>query len=224
MTAEETNLLTLKPYYKIRSTATGRLYMDKDLRCYLFESEREALQFCKQFDFLEIEPAELLRQANFVAMCYGMGIEYIRIKTVKNSQFTNIKIEKEDARRQYYNRNAVKNILRLKQTKKRKYLKELKDSVFLVPIVIPERKEKEYPTIQYCFATTPNNETYFLLFTTIHEFSVWNEIQGKKFVPCKITLTEFGRIYKDKSVIINPGTDSLVLTNDQLLFIINEDK
>jgi len=120
MTAEETNLLTLKPYYKIRSTATGRLYMDKDLRCYLFESEREALQFCKQFDFLEIEPAELLRQANFVAMCYGMGIEYIRIKTVKNSQFTNIKIEKEDARRQYYNRNAVKNILRLKQTKKRK--------------------------------------------------------------------------------------------------------
>lgn len=224
MTKEETNLLTLKPYYKIRSTATGRLYIDKDLRCYLFDAEREAKQFCEQFDALEIEPSAYIKQAPFISTCYGLGIEQIRIKETTHEQFVNIKIEKADARHQFYNRDAAKNILRLKQTKKRKYLEALSNSFFIAPIIIVPRKAAEYPSIQYCYATLQDDTKFFLLFVTLHDFDVWNETQQNKYSPYKITLTEFNRIRKKSPVLINPMSDCLFLMDEQLMYITEKEE
>ena len=223
MTREETNLLTLKPYYRIRSTATGRLYIDKDLRCYLFESDRDATQFCEQYDSLEVEPSDYIKQAPFISKCYGLGFEQIRIKEAANEQFVNIKIEKDDARRQFYNRDAIKSILRLKQTKKKKYLRDLSNAFFIAPMIINPRKEKEYPVIQYCFATLQDDTRFFLLFVTLHDFDEWNASQGNKYAPCKTTLAEFNRIRKKNPILINPTSDCLFLTDGQISDIMQEE-
>lgn len=216
MTKEETNLLTLKPYYKIRSATTGRIYMDKDLRCYLFETDREAKQFCEQFDDLEIMEGDYIRQAPFLAHCYGMGIETIRIKEVSKENFTEIKIEKADIRRQYYNPKAVKNIVRLKQTRKKKFLEELMQAEFIVPILIKDRKEKEYPTLQYAYATFQDDTKYYLMFATLQEFEDWNTSQGNIFFPYKTNFKEHKQVRKENPILINPLTDKLILTKEQL--------
>ena len=93
MTKEDVSLLTLKPYCLIRSKLTERLYLDKDLRCYVFESEREAKQFCEQIEDTTFDPPAYLKQGPFIALCYGLGVEKIRLKSIKKETYSEIKIE-----------------------------------------------------------------------------------------------------------------------------------
>lgn len=218
MNKDEINVLTLSKFYQIFSDSTKRLYIDKNFRCYLFEAEREAKQFCEKIEgtYYNTDSSSYIKQSPFVSLCYSLGIDTIRVKSVKREKYVDIKITKEDARHQFYNGETEKNILRLKQTKKSKYLKELADSFFISPVMIDKREEGQYPIIHYSYAMIPGGNVYYLLFTTLQEFDKWNDTQNKIYSPNKTTLQDLNRIRNNHPVLINPSSDQLILTDKQI--------
>lgn len=221
MTKDEINVLTLSKFYQIYSESTKRLYIDKDFRCYLFEAEREAKQFCEKIEgiYYDKDSSSYIKQGPFVSLCYGLGIDTIRVKSVKREKYVDIKVSIKDARHQFYNSETEKNILRLKQTKKRKYLIELASSFFISPVMIDKREEGQYPVIHYSYAMLPGGNIYYLLFTTLQEFDKWNDTQNKIYCPNKTNLQDLNRVRGNNPVLINPSSDQLILTDKQIVSI-----
>lgn len=217
MKKEFMNLLSLSKYCRIMSHATDRLYIDQSYSCYLFDTEREAGQFCDGTDNTYHTDLENIRPSPFLADCYGIGIERIRVKKVTLKEFQNIPLSASDVRRQYYNPAAQRPLLRLKQTRMKKYLDEMADISLLCAVMPDKRREGQYPALHYAYARfTSDPEYYYLLFTTIQEFSLWNEEQKNIYSPVKTSPAEFSRVRKTHPVLINPASDRLILTDRQL--------
>ena len=219
MTKDEISLLTLKTYSVVRSSLTGQPYLDKSLRCYIFEAEREAAQFCEQVENLTYDPPTFLKQGPFISLCYGLGVTCIRVKLANEEKYKDIVIAPSDARLQYYNRIVMSALLRLKQTQKKKYLRAIGSQSFIVPVVMDERKHQHFPSLHYGYAELGDGAIYYLLFVTLEDFEQWNETQNNQFHPLEITLSKYNRIRKNFPVLINPLSDRVVLTNEQIVDI-----
>lgn len=221
MTKDETNILTLNKYYQIFSADTKRLYMDKQYRCYLFQSDLEAKQFCDQLQdvYFNVNSPSYIKQGPFISLCYGLGIDQIRVKTAKNEKYVDISVNKKDAKRQFYNRSTVRNVLRLKQTRKNKYLKELAETLFISPILIDKRETGQYPVIHYAYGMLKDGSINYLLFTTLQEFEKWNDTQKQDFSPNQTSLQELNKIRNGNPVLINPLSDQLIITDKQIVSI-----
>ncbi len=221
MNPELSNILTLKKYHQILSDATGHLYIDKNGRCYAFESDLEAQQFCDRIPGTYMSEDQHFKQAFFLSHCRGLGIKTIVLKPSAYDDTVKIPVLPQDTGRQYYNSEAMFNICRLKQTKKAKYLRALTDIPLIAPILIDERKEGEYPAIHYAFAVAADTSTgeqqiFFVLFTTIREYDTWAKAQEHAFAPSKTSLQEMNVVRDGNSILINPLSDKLVITHEQL--------
>lgn len=180
----------------------------------------EAKQFCDQLPGTRFKPdPSYIKPKPFISMCYGAGVDQIRVKSVMNDSYVNITVQKDDAGCQFYNREAERNILRLKQTRQKKYLLKLAEQHFLSPIMIDEREEGQYPIIHYSYAMLAEGKIYYLLFTTIQEFEQWNLTQSVNFFPNQTSFQDLNKIRGNYPVLINPLSDLLVLTNKQIISI-----
>ena len=223
MTIEEKNILTLKEYFIVYSKATGKPYIDVRYGCYLFELRPEAQAFCDEIGNVFINQSKQLQQSVYGAEFYSYGIDTIHVKEKQKDVFTDIKITLDDVeKKQYLNRNAVRTIYRLKQTSKKKYLKNLSNCHFLTPVNIVSRVVGQYPQIHYSYATSNGEDRFYLLFTTMQEFDAWRKTQDTFWCPLSVDLNTFARIRKESPVVVNPCTDRLVL-NDKLLRIAREE-
>lgn len=214
MEAKLMNLLTLQEYHLITSEKTSKPYVDQYGCCYLFYIRSDAEKFSSQIPGTKVENARSFRM-QFITELYGYGIKGIKLKQ-KDDKFELIPVEKADAKREYTNQLASLNTLLLKQTSKRKYMKELKEAVFLAPVLIDPRIEKRYPEMHYSYATFDGNDKYYCLFTTLSEFSQWNITQEQDWKPVEMPLYKIGRIRKHNPVIINPTSDAVILSDKQL--------
>lgn len=211
-------ILTLKEKYSILSTKTGRLYIDDNCQCYLFEAERDAKQFCDKFKDTFFKEPELLKQIPFITKCYSFGITNIKVKKASEEKFYNIPVVRSDTSRCYCNRETMFNLLMLKQTKYARYLRNIANVPFLSSVFIDERKEGHYPVLHYSVAEVSDERTYFLLFTDLKEFNSWksSQIQSDNLLPNETTLQELNKIRNGLPVLINPLSDMLILTNKQI--------
>ena len=225
MTQEEKDLLTIREYYIIYAKATGKPYIDINNACYLFEIASEAKTFCEALQNTYVTNSQQLNEGIFGSDFYGYGIDLIHVKEKKRDEFTDVKLDKGCAKiRKHYNRLCVRDIYRLKQTGMKKYLRRFKKHTFLTPVKIDERLLKQYPKIHYSYATTNGEDKYYLLFSTIQEFSKWNDDNGKIWMPLEVTLNTFGNIRKSSPVLINPGSDKLILTEKHIKIALEEEK
>lgn len=224
MDQKYSNLLTKYEYMRIVSERTGKLYLDMNYNTYLFDSPREANQFCEEVGLVKPFEAEFIRQAQYCSACYGIGAEGIRVKLAKEEKFQTIPVLKTDAKRQYYNVEADRNIARLLQTSKKKYMIGLRDCKFLSPILITSRKEQKHPSMHYGIARVPDGPSFHILFTTIHEFDEWNKKVNEVYSPNETNLLEFRTIRGNNPLIINPETDKLILTDKQIEEILHAER
>lgn len=208
------NVLTLQEYHLLTSEKTLKPYIDEKGACYLFYLRSDAEKFISDKSDIKIEDAKHFRMP-FIAELYGYGIKAINVKQ-KGGDSALIPIEKGDVKREYTNQLASLSVALLKQTSKKKYMKALKGAVFLAPILIDPRLEKRYPEMHYSYATTNGEDKYYCLFTTIREFNSWNLEQEQEWKPVELPLYKIGRIRGHESVIINPLSDAIILTDKQL--------
>lgn len=217
MTQDEINKLTQKEMHLITSTLTQRPYIDERNNCYMFELMREAGDFIKNHPGTAYDSAKFYRQI----ICndlYAIGVEHIVIKHANAASVT-IDVDKNGVKKQFYNVPASRLICQLKQTKKKKYLMELRDKTFIMPVLTDVRIKKHYPHLHYSYATFNGDDYNYLLFTTLQEFDKWNKTQDGKWKAIKTTLSKFDVIRKGKPIYINPLYEQVILTDKQLKLI-----
>ena len=218
------NLLTLNQFHLIKSDITKKPYIDKNGACYMFALKSEATAFCNEIPNISFGAAESYKQAVFCTEFYALGIDRIKIKLRDNKDFIEVPVEEGDAKRQYYNHVGNQLIARLKQTNAKKYLRAMKKTPFLSPVMINPRSPKQYPQMHYCYAIMKDEQKHFLLFTTLQEFEEWNKTQGNKWNAIEVNAYTFGRIRDKNPVLINPLTDKIALSDKYMKIILEKEK
>ena len=216
MIQEHINLLTLKEYFLIISDITGKPYIDKDYGCYMFEVKSDAKAFTDGIENTSFDDARTYKQMTFCTEFYSYGISTIHVKSRANEEFVDIPVEKEDAKKQFFNPEAHRMILRLQQTKQKQYLRGMGRLKFISPVLLDARLPKQYPGIHYSYATITQSDKYYILFSTIQELKQWNEEQENKWNSLEVTLETFGRVRKENPVFINPLSNKLILNDKQI--------
>ena len=210
------NLLTIDPYFLVMSKATKKPYIDANYSCYMFSSKREANGFVGVMEGTYIDDKAKNYTKDICSLLYSYGVSCIHIKTAKNDDFVDIPVEQEDIRKQYYNGFLNSRICRLKQTRKAKYLREMYKAKFIVPILIDKRKRGQYPSLHYCYALMGDKNPLYVLFSTLREFDEWNKTQKETWEPLELYMDEFQKIRDNHAVVINPMSDMLILTDEQV--------
>lgn len=216
MEKEYRDLLSLKEYYIIRSSKTKKPFLDTEYNCYLFETMNDANKFVNTHKDLYFDPCSFLQDNVFITEFYSYGINNIIIKTAKGD-LTSVPLKDETGqKKQFYNISAQREILRLKQTGEKKYVRNLKNNNFIIPLKISERHKQMYPFIKYGIAVY-NNKSYYIAFTTVQEFDSWNHTQNYAFQPLLISFEELSKLKKKGNILINPLSEVIPLTNEQLI-------
>ncbi len=206
------NILGTRKFTRIFSSKTNNLYMDNAFRCYLFESPGDAGAFAKATE--DVYPKDenaYIKTGQFLTQCYADGFDLIRMKTAASGEYTDIPLKKKDVKKQYFNREANRDITMFKETWLAKYLRDLYHREFLCPVLIEKRQPGKYPGVHYATAVTGDGLVCHILFTTLQAFDSWNGSNNNKFLPNKTGFAEFASIRKERAVIINPETDRLFL-------------
>ncbi len=215
MDQDQKNLLTIKPYYLIRSKRTKRPYIDMNRACYMFETNSDATTFAQESEDTYVEEAKTYRQAVFATEFYSYGIRKIKVKGRKDETFIEIPIEPTDIHRQFYNEEVNHLLYRLKQTGKKEYLLALKNGQILIPTLIEARAKKFMPKIHYCYAEGQSGPLY-ICFSTIQEFEKWNKTQGDKWAPLAVRFSDIDKIKKGCTICINPMDDKIIISSRQM--------
>lgn len=215
--AEENNLLTLKEYNTIMSEITGIPFVDKTGACYMFELPSEADLFCKNNPHTYKSESKHMKGLGFwVSDLYLKGVKSVNIKVRESSEFQNIAFSSDDIKQNLYDNHETNyNLLQLKQYGLAKSLRALSEGIFIAPIIIPERADGDYPKIKYCFVQK-NGERMYILFTNLKDFQAWNTSLNNQFSPLATNFLKAKRIRKGNSLLINPTTDKIILTNELL--------
>ena len=211
------NLLSINKFNVIMSARTKKPYMTDDGACFLYEINAEASKFCEKTPDTYVEGPKILKQTEFCNGFYSLGIKKINVQT-KTGELVEIPLSKKDVPRGFYNPKCNFSTLMLKQTKKKKYLNDLKSRKFLTPARVDPRVSGKISVVHYCYAYLKDNkEKMFLLFSSLDEFNEWNEKKEKKmWKPLNIEFKNFDRIRKKNSVVINPLSDKVILNNAQI--------
>ena len=238
LSGEELNLLTLKEYTTIMSDITKAPFVDKSGACYMFELSSEADIFCENNPHTYKGESKHMNGINYwVSNLYLMGVKAANLKTRESKEFRKVEFSPDDVKQNLYiNHDTNFHLLQLRQYNLAKDLRALKDGIFIVPILLPERSEGDYPTINYCYVQR-DNERLYVLFSNLNEFKTWNASQGNKFLPLATDFIKAKRIRttrqllkskgiyvqkelkeekKKHSILINPLSDKIILTNDLL--------
>ncbi len=224
MTDGERNLIEIGDYFIIYSSITKKPYITEDRECYVTEMMKEADAYAEKFgNCYRSEKPEKLVRGLYCNKFYSYGIKTIILKKANKDEIR-INITKEDVEpKQYLNEDVNADILRLMETKKKKYLRSLRDEDLFCPISINIRLKGQYPKIAYCNAHK-HGEMYLPLFTTIQEFEKWNSKQGNKWKPFKTSLEKIDPHRKKNSVIVNPETEKLILYGNIIKDVLKEKK
>ena len=197
MKQEHINLLTLKEYHLIISSKTSRPYIDAEGNCYMFEIRSDAEAFTKEVKDTYFDKAQYYKQAVFCSEFYSYGIKGINVTRARAKDIITVPIEKDDVKNQFYNPEANRLLLRLKQTGYKKYLKQMKDIVLYAPVIIDPRFPKQHPKIHYSYATHDAGSKYYVLFSTLQDFESWSKTQDAHWKPLEVTFTKINQIRKN---------------------------
>ena len=148
----------------------------------------------------------------------------VYIMPSKADEYAKLDIDTRAKKLLHYNGDAVKKILLLKETKKKKYLRAMCKDYFVAPMEIAPREYGTYPYIAHVIASG-GKQKYVPLFSDLQEFSPWNEKMKNEFFPHAVTIEDLeenmdGRI----PIIINPESDRLILSIEMKEIVIKEAK
>lgn len=210
-------LLTENKYYLIYSKRTNRPYLNVNNAGFMFESRLEADAFIKEMkDDLMRKNEPQQNTKDVISLFYSCGMEKVFLKTSSSKDLVEVPVCKEDTKGVYYNCILTRSIIQLKQTKKKKYLRDMYKLKFIIPIMIKKRKKKEYHQLHYIYATVKKDMKYYVFFSTLQEFEKWNEKQNEVWKPLEVLMPAVKSIRGDNPVLINPLTDKLILTGQQI--------
>lgn len=212
MNKEEINTLTLKEYYMIIHDKTFQPYMNEKRQAFLI-TDKKLWDKEKIPETAPSQSSKFYQTEELLKLLYPLGFSSIVI----NNGEKEITINKTDIENDYYNPKLNANILLLRQSRKKEYLRNMGECNFIIPIKIDKRREKEAPIIHYAYATIPGkNECYYVIFSTLQEYKKWAEKINQNWEPLEININTLTRIRNQSPIVLNPLSDKLILPHDLL--------
>ena len=188
---------------------TGKPYIDEDRVSHAFTDRVDAERFLSSDslagEFCEVSDARRYRHGELAGLCYASGAERIALSTGKEIQEITLGMMPPE---RYYNPNLSATLNLLLTTRKKRYLRELADRKFIVPIRIDGN------VISYGIARVKERE-FFLLFSDTDEFSLWaSSVEG--FSPLELTFREIEGLSLDRDMIINITGSRFLLDREKI--------
>lgn len=224
MTKEHMDLLTITEYYMILSGNTKKPYLDRNFNVAMFESPTEADEYAKSAsasldgkDMLSVKEKTLYKVRELCPELYSMGANGINLFK-RGQSALNIPVTKEDAKRSkkgvLFNPEVSRFVIRAQETNQKRYLRSLYNQHFYAPVFIEKRQKGQYPHVSYCYASFKTEDRYYILFTSLEEFTKWNMLQNNEYSPLEVKINTFDCIRNKNAVLINPISNKLFLTNN----------
>lgn len=186
------------------SKKTGKPYIDDEKKGHIFTSPKSANKFKEETkDEIEIDGPKYVDFEILSASMYQAGAASICVHNENKTEDEKISAPKK----KYYNPETNFALDRLKETRRKKYLRMLKNATFLVPCEIKNGIE-----IYFAVAKAEENE-FILAFTDLDEYQLWEE--GKNYEPLMLTSGEIKQIAKERNVIVNITGNRYVITPEK---------
>lgn len=215
MTQQHIDLLTLKNYHLVISNITKLPYLNEKREAYLFASEKIFFEDLAKSTNTHLDDKKYYSATELCEMLYAIGA--LTILVFDEGEYAEIPIDTKIIKNDYYNSDLNYNLLSLKQTQEKKYLKALSKNKFIIPIYIDKRFPKQCTNSHYAYAILPGKtEKYYVLFSNLSEFYVWSEKNADKWKPLEINIRTLNNIRKKNPVIINPYGVKIILSHELL--------
>lgn len=211
--------INVNPIYVAIYNKTGRPYIDTARNAYIFLRDEEAGKFRASHEGIEIEGPRYYKYDDICSTCFSAGAKFIKVRGIADNREENIELTKIE-KRKYYNSELNKNLNLLHETKKKEYLLDIINNVFIVPVRINSESISDI-IIEYSQATI-KGIPYFLAFSDVDEYTLWaSKVEGYK--PLEISYRELVNLCHDDDCIINLFGSRYVLTQEKIAKIDGKD-
>lgn len=204
--------LSLHKATLIFSSATNQVYVDEDRHCYLFFYECDAEKFIESQELpLTMGEMQYFDEEELLTTCYEQGANIVVISDGGHTE--SIHLSKNRVKKSFYNSRLNASISLFKETKNVKYLKEMANCMFIVPIRIKATENQKKQDILYGTVHFGDNDFQYIAFTDIKEYSKWAEMVDD-WEPLLVSLDVMCQISKSRGYLVNPMGNKLLLPSN----------
>ena len=175
-------------YFLIYSTKSGMPYLGEDRCIYCFELRSEGAEFVKNHENTELGDECVRLSKSIINTLFENGADGISAKA-KDIEECSIKLTENDFKGRFHNRETVRNLILLKQTGEKRYLRALRKNRFFMPVLIEKRERCGYQRTHYCQALKDEQRTC-LIFADIRDFEEWKKSRNENWDAVSITISE----------------------------------
>lgn len=219
MLLEHHDLLQMN-LYMITSNYTNKVYIDSQRNVYAFESKADAENFIEGMDAVSVRDGNVFSRFTLMTTMFAYGVKYIKVMPLNQEKFTDIPVEVVKKDKKYHNPEANYHVLFFRQNQNNPRVMQqemiaLYDKEFIIPTRIEQADLKTCPNIRYSTVNT-GDKIFYCLFSDLKSFNYWNDnIQGG-FQPVQTTFEKLYGLRRDSGVVINPLTEKVIITGEQL--------
>ena len=202
--------LSINQIYLVIFEKTKQPFVTEDGDVFVFLTEEDSREFLKTNPGTTLQGPQYFAIEDLSSLCYGAGGTKIRVKVPGKNQeriedLTKMPIKK------YYNFKLNQALNLLHETKKKKYLYEMSDKKFIVPIKINTGKDI---VIEYGIARS-GDKKFFLAFSNLDEFDNWSKL-AEGYSPIEISYDELVELCGSDDCVLNVAGTRYMLSQDKM--------
>ena len=205
-----------REYFFIYSKATGLPYLGEGMEITCFERRSDAMKYEEGHKDTETGDDPIRIKRTGITDLYLSGADSLCVKPAERDEI-HLKLLPEDHKGCVSNRVTVRNLILLKQTGCKKYLRNIKDCDFYMPVFLKKRKPKKMQDIGQCHAERESKEAK-LIFASIKDFEEWGATQKVKWDAVRIPFKRAAAQNEDINIYGH------LLINDKMLKVIFQNK
>lgn len=198
--------------YLLNSTITGKPYLDESCHCIMYCHAEDAKEAEGTIPDTLLSPPKYFKFPQLAEICFAAGADAIRL--VNKGKETVFAVD-EDMVPPFAGDHALcANLMRFKQTKKRKYLAQMAFCSFIVPAKVLSEGE---PGVVYGIVkhTVADAGMLYVAFSDLSEYALWAG-NFPQWSPLKVDYRTMRRICGKNGIMLNPSGNRLVISDDML--------
>ena len=195
---------SIEKAYSVMSSKTGKPYIDKENRCYVFTDELEANEFSENLPVF-VDGPRFYEIKELQSQCYAAGATVLIVRM--EGKETSFPLAEKLVAPDYYNNTLNRLIAHIKHTKNSEYLPLLQKERYIVPAKV--ENEGDTVKILYAVAKNQNGDFMYLAFSDLNEYYLWNSIVDG-WEPLEIGYETLQRIGYHNGFLINICGNKLV--------------
>ena len=180
--------INTKEFYMILSSVTDKPYLGDDMSVFCFEKKADGMKFIEEHKSTKMGFKPMVITRPYLRDLFLSAVANVNIKTEDGRQIS-IPLSQKDFRDHLGNEKAVKNLMLLKQTGIKKYLRNLKECDFYMPVHIDIRKPGSTQKVHGCRSQRKGKASR-LIFVTVWDFNEWNKHNKQGWNAVKIPFKE----------------------------------